>query len=51
VPVTTCTQIGGIIADYLAYVPSGPSCTPGDSVEGGSCPPDAATATTICCLP
>jgi hypothetical protein len=51
VPVTACTHIGGILAEYLAYVPLGASCTPSDSMEGGTCAPDAATATTICCLP
>jgi hypothetical protein len=51
VPVAMCTHIGGIRAEYIAYVPLGLSCTPSDSMEGGSCTPDAPTATTICCLP
>jgi hypothetical protein len=52
VPVS-CTHIGGIIAEYMGYVPNAPSCTPTstDSVEGGTCDPDVPTATTICCLP
>jgi hypothetical protein len=51
VPVAACTEAGGILAVYMAYVPLGPSCTPGDSAEGGSCTPDATTATTVCCMP
>jgi hypothetical protein len=53
VPVSTCTHIGGILAEYMAYVPLGASCTPtGPSMPGGTgCPPDVTTATTICCLP
>jgi hypothetical protein len=50
VPVS-CTQIGGIRAEFISYVSLGPSCTPSDSVEGGTCTADATTATTICCLP
>jgi hypothetical protein len=46
-----CTQIGGILAVYMAYVPLGASCTPSVSMAGGTCTPDAAMATTICCLP
>jgi hypothetical protein len=50
VPVA-CSVIGGIKAEYLIYVPLGLSCVPSDSIETGTCPPDATTATTVCCLP
>ena len=51
VPVDMCTHIGGIIAQYMAYVDIGAKCMPSVSTPGGTCPPDATTATTICCLP
>jgi hypothetical protein len=51
VPVDTCTHIGGILAEYMAYVDNGAQCAPSVSMPGGTCPPDATTATTICCLP
>jgi hypothetical protein len=46
-----CTQIGGVVAEYVSYVPLGASCTPSTSMASGTCTPDVTTATTICCLP
>jgi hypothetical protein len=51
VPITACTHIGGILAEYIGYVSDGASCAPSTSTGSGTCTGDGATATTICCLP
>jgi hypothetical protein len=52
VPVTTCAETGGIVAQYLTYTLEGAtgSCPPNPAggMPAGSC--TAETPTTVCCL-